>query len=104
MATTRLSWYFGADSIGNSGMPRGPAGFRWYTLHRPQPFAVDQSSADLELAAALLRELHDQQSLLQRLHYHGGGLRGMFRDKKSQSLRLGKSFCRDFLDILRGNI
>lgn len=76
MAATRLSWYFGADSTGNSGMSRGSAGLRWYTFHRPEPSAVDQSSADLELAATLLRELHDQQSVLQRLYYHGRGLRG----------------------------
>lgn len=93
MVAAGLSRYPGANSTGNSGMPRSSAGLRWYTFHRPQPPAVDQNPADLELAAALLRELYDQQSLLQRLHYHGRGLRGtlrIFGIKKSRSLRLGK--------------
>lgn len=79
MVAACLSWHPGADSTGYTGVSRGSAGLRWYSFYRPQPSAADQSFADLELAATLLRKLHDQQSLLQRLHYHGRGLRGMRR-------------------------
>lgn len=65
VVTARFSWHLGADSTGYTGVSRGSAGLRWYSFHRSQPSAADQSFADLELAAALLRELHDQQSLLQ---------------------------------------
>ncbi|CAB0038753.1 unnamed protein product [Trichogramma brassicae] len=84
LAAARLSGDPRAGRPWHSVLPRGPARLRRHPLQRHRPPLHDQDAARVELAAALLRELHDEQSLLQRLSSrHGGGLRGrLFIDRK----------------------
>lgn len=48
----------------NPRVSRCPVEFRRHSSYRRRPAAHDQDAAYLELAAAILRKLHDEQPLL----------------------------------------
>lgn len=72
----------GPDRSRNDRLSSGAVGFCWDSLFSDWKALVDKDSTHLELATAILRELHDQQPLLQRLYHHWRGLRGENRGRR----------------------